>query len=62
MSTITTVSVMSSLINSVAFSSQANYTDLVTTTGWRILVPTFAARAVLHVSTAEPPRSLISVF
>jgi hypothetical protein len=32
--------------NSVAFSPQANYTDWATTTGWRILVPTFTDRGV----------------
>jgi hypothetical protein len=35
-------------INSVAFSLQANYTDWVTTTSWRILVPTFVDRGMSH--------------
>jgi hypothetical protein len=46
--------------NSVALSPQANYTDWATTTGRRILVPTFVDRGV--VSAANPLRPLISVF
>jgi hypothetical protein len=34
------------LRNSVAFSQQVNYTDLVTATGRRILVPTFVDRGM----------------
>jgi hypothetical protein len=49
--------------NSVAFSPQANYTDWPAAICWRNLVPTFEDRGVSRGQhTADPVRSLISVF
>jgi hypothetical protein len=41
---------------------QANYTDLATATGRRILVPTFADRRVPHGQWRRNSRPLISIF
>jgi hypothetical protein len=50
------------MINSVAFSSRANYTNWATGICWRNLVQTFADKGVLRGQRGRSPRSLISVF
>jgi hypothetical protein len=44
--------------NSVAFSSQANYTDRATATGLRILMPTFVYRGVLRGQRGGTPTAV----
>jgi hypothetical protein len=46
----------------VAFSPQANYGNLETAVGCRILVPAFADKEVLCGQRGGSPRTLISVF
>jgi hypothetical protein len=46
----------------MAFSPQVSYTDLSTSAGQRILVPTFANRGISRCQRDGSPRPLISVF
>jgi hypothetical protein len=53
--TISFMMIQETKTNSVALSLQVNYTDLSTTTGWRILVQTFVDRRVSLGQLSETP-------
>jgi hypothetical protein len=52
------VNIHSNYSNSVAFSSQANYTDWATATGRRILMPTFMDRGVSRGQRSGTPTAV----